>query len=857
MTDDTQTNNAQISAQNAANALQTQKNLQILTALANASTVEEQQAAIKAAINGTTLDNKLHNPTGVPVKQSTDRAVDGNIEYQSDNPNDENYRYADTGYIAGSHKERASIRIKELAKDGITVKATDIEWDEIESNPLIAEDTIKKSNIMGSVDYQALKNQNMEAGTAYLIQKVLASVGSEPYWDVMGFLKNSVSGHRIINGRTENQLKLAEHFNAIPVADRKALARKAYVNGINTLKSRLTENKNILGAKDLVAELKVIANEMAGHNISASDEGLYNQAIAKVAEQKELIEKKSLKFENEYKAAEKLAIDRLDVPKDSAKEQGFVGYIDGSFIAVRRPSSYYARQTSMRSWLADEYPNIKFNKRFVRDIAPVVVDDDIDQYKILVDNVERIILANKLMALVDPLSSLAWISLGERFWNIIELQSDAFIKHANMAIRGKYDDWALTIKPETGQSGENGNQKGKKKKTFELIVAENIERIGGDPVTINSTKELKDTFGFRDIQSGNWVLKDKTSAKFHVENAAAAMMDLSDIVGIDPKSLAFGGRLALSLGARGTTGALAHYEPVQRVINITKMKGGGSLGHEWFHAIDNILGEVLGVDGATGAGKYLSIDPMMVVDKSANLSVAFAQLQETMVTGDFRAPEVFKITDRDVELALLNIKQDSTRLAKLIFDAKDATEAVNIVDSKLTSPYRSKRRKSHNQWRKVAVAFFNQDKVGEPIVLNTGEPVSEFYANAKKLDAGRSKSYWSTTHEMAARAFQAYLEDSLKEQGRRNDYLSYGADNALYGGTHKAYPNGNERKKINEAFKNLFEVIKIERIFENAMDDQIIMDSIFGTFGVCFDEGNLEFNKLFADSSMVEGWERH
>lgn len=87
----------------------------------------------------------------------------------SDNPNDGNYRYANTGYIAGSQKERASSRIKDLAKEGITVKATDIEWGQIEADALVAEDVIKKANMVGNVDYQVLKDQDVEAGTAYLI----------------------------------------------------------------------------------------------------------------------------------------------------------------------------------------------------------------------------------------------------------------------------------------------------------------------------------------------------------------------------------------------------------------------------------------------------------------------------------------------------------------------------------------------------------------------------------------------------------------------------------------------------------------------------------------------------------------
>lgn len=776
-------------------------------------------------------------------------APQGADDDYSDNPNDENYRYADTGYIAGSHKEKASSRIKDLAKDGVTVKATDIEWDEIEADPLLAEDVIKKSNILGNVDYQALRDKDVEAGTAFMIQKVFSSIAADPHWDIKTFLKNSNSGRRIIGGRTDNQLRIGAYYNAIPIAEQKALARKAYVNGINTLKSRLTDNTNIVTTKDLIAELKAIAGELAGHTVSALDEGEYNSAVTKVNDHREYIENKSLEFEQEYKEAEKTALETLNVPSDTTKEQVYVEYIGGSFKASRSRGSYYARQSSMTSWLADKHPSIEFNKRFARDIAPVVTNEDISKHKTLIDDVERIALSNKLAALSDPMSSLAWVSLGERFWSIVELTSGAFVKHVNLAINGKYNDWDLTIKANTTSdaTAENKDEKkGKKKTTFELIVADNIERIGGNPVTIRSTEELKDVFGFRDIQSGNWVLKDKASAKFHVENAAASMMDLSDIVGIDHKSLAFGGRLALALGARGSKGALAHYEPVQRVINITKMKGGGSLGHEWFHAIDNILGEVLGADGATGSGKYLSIDPMIVVEKSSKLSVAFAQLQEVMKTGDVKSPEIFRITDRDVELAILNIKENSSALGKLIFNAKDATEAVNIVDSKFGS-VRSKRSKNHSQWRKVAVAFFSQDKVGEAIILNVGEKTSEFYANSKKLDAERSKPYWSTTHEMAARAFQAFLEDSLKDRDRRNDYLSYGADNSLYGGTHQAYPEGDERKRINLVFKNLFEVIKSEKIFENASADQAMMDSIFGAPSILFDEEQLELNKLFAD----------
>ena len=154
---------------------------------------------------------------------------------------------------------------------------------------------------------------------------------------------------------------------------------------------------------------------MAGYTISSLDEVQYNQVVLKETEQREFIESKSLNFENEYKMAEKLAMENLNVPEDNTKGQDFVEYIGGSFKVARGRGSYYARQTSMKNWLTEKYPDIAFNKRFARYIVPVVVDADTDKYKELVDDVERIVLANKLLALVDPLSSLAWISLEERF----------------------------------------------------------------------------------------------------------------------------------------------------------------------------------------------------------------------------------------------------------------------------------------------------------------------------------------------------------------------------------------------------------------------------------------------------------
>jgi hypothetical protein len=73
----------------------------------------------------------------------------------------------------------------------------------------------------------------------------------------------------------------------------------------------------------------------------------------------------------------------------------------------------------------------------------------------------------------------------------------------------------------------------------------------------------------------------------------------------------------------------------------------------------------------------------------------------------------------------------------------------------------------------------------------------------KKIDQGRASDYWTTEHEMAARAFSAFVEDKIAEQGNRSDFLSYGADNNLpwYRIFNvRPFPEGKERIDINKAF---------------------------------------------------------
>ena len=116
-----------------------------------------------------------------------------------------------------------------------------------------------------------------------------------------------------------------------------------------------------------------------------------------------------------------------------------------------------------------------------------------------------------------------------------------------------------------------------------------VKREGGSQLTLNShqqaadylTKEAK----VRGIQYGNSMTDDER--KGHLIRSAQALKDLSLATKIPVSKLTLKGTLGLAYGARGKGNASAHYEPSQKVINLTRKSGAGALAHEWAHAVDH------------------------------------------------------------------------------------------------------------------------------------------------------------------------------------------------------------------------------------------------------------------------------
>lgn len=135
----------------------------------------------------------------------------------------------------------------------------------------------------------------------------------------------------------------------------------------------------------------------------------------------------------------------------------------------------------------------------------------------------------------------------------------------------------------------------KKKDVPPVRRSTNDPRIGEDYRNGEdiSPERFSSTFGFRGVQFGNYVEQGRRTADLN--NAFDALTDMAKIIGIPEQAISLNGRLGLAFGARGSGGinaAAAHYEPGNKVINLTKTQGAGSLGHEWFHAMDNYFGNM-------------------------------------------------------------------------------------------------------------------------------------------------------------------------------------------------------------------------------------------------------------------------
>ena len=350
---------------------------------------------------------------------------------------------------------------------------------------------------------------------------------------------------------------------------------------------------------------------------------------------------------------------------------------------------------------------------------------------------------------------------------------------------------------------------------------EHVKRTGPD---YRSGQEITgqhylETFGFRGGEFGNWMNQNDRQASLNM--GFEALKDLASALQISDKDIAYQGTLAIAFGARGSGNAAAHYEPLRKVINLTKMHGAGSLAHEWWHGFDDYLGAQMGAKG------FLSEQP--------RLYPLFQKLIDTMKYKPETPEQAAKRTEAQSERTRKNAASwlDSAVLGSLKrYGNEEQMETYAVLrEAFLSGETGSVERIS--AFKKAVTGRVIPKSERERLELfermlhgiqeqeapQIGRTETDYYRNSVRMgkECEKDGGYWDSNVEMTARAFACYIKDKLPYQ---SDYLAGHADCAvtLVAGKDgkmevlKAYPEGEERKAINAVFDEIMAELKQEQI---------------------------------------------
>lgn len=387
-------------------------------------------------------------------------------------------------------------------------------------------------------------------------------------------------------------------------------------------------------------------------------------------------------------------------------------------------------------------------------------------------------------------------------------------------------DWGNYFK-QAEEDASKPKEKGESTNTvkWERVMPAMITRSGGRKTPVNKPEDMVKNFGFSGVEFGNWV--DDKSGNFHLIKCAEAFQDLADIIGVKDKDVSFNGKLSMAFGARGKGGALAHYEPASKVINITKNGGAGSLAHEWGHSLDNML-----YQESAGHSSLNLASNGMKDQGTPEIKAAYKELMDAIINGNgdghtmvenknnryYSVPTRYKqavesLGYKDAIKTLAKGIAERAETEKQYYEGLRGKYNDDMLDKKIKS-VEMKANKAKSEMVQVC-AYLHEKATGEhldQVPLYTGR--SSYYENSGKV-GGRNSKYWTSNHELFARAFENYVEGKMKTGKVKNDYLVHGT--WFKEGAPVPYPTGSERDKIHACFDKLLEAVRKSGAIQKAL----------------------------------------
>jgi len=366
------------------------------------------------------------------------------------------------------------------------------------------------------------------------------------------------------------------------------------------------------------------------------------------------------------------------------------------------------------------------------------------------------------------------------------------------------------------------------KKRFVPEQLKNVRRDGPDYRRGRDIdgQDYLETFGFKGGEFGNWMSQNDRQASLNM--GFDALKDLADALKISDRDISYQGALSIAFGARGSGNAVAHYEPLRQVINLTKMNGAGSLAHEWWHGLDDYLGTKLGAGGMLSENPRKHplfaklIDTIKYKPETSEQAAARSEAQDARTRRNAESwlkPAVFDYLNRSGDEKALS---EYERL-KTAFLSGEAGIVDKLNDLKKSVTGRVIPKEERDRLHTFEHLLHGIAERPEPVV---GKTPTEYYTNSKRMGEVSEKDggYWDSNTEMTARAFATYIMDTLPG---RSDYLAGHAECAVSFDTDgdgnltilKAYPQGEERGAINAVFDEIVAELKLQHYLTH--DDRV------------------------------------
>lgn len=391
------------------------------------------------------------------------------------------------------------------------------------------------------------------------------------------------------------------------------------------------------------------------------------------------------------------------------------------------------------------------------------------------------------------------------------------------------------------------------------VRVESVEREGiarrmpGEDI---SSERLMTEFGLKGVNFGNWMKTPsaRAEAQLHLNHAFDSFHDLADIMGVPPKALSLNGMLGLAIGAQGAGGTTAaHFMPGVNEINLTRKNGAGSLAHEWAHALDHYFAVQAGLatesspfltehtsakltrkTGRMVGTKYVATEVASYGELRPEIALAFNAIVEAMNKRPASEAEIEVQKKSAAEKTQKNINGWLKAIRSRFIGQEEAFDVLadkvmsgDLGDGKIAanrfvhlSPVlvemRNLYKSAHGRlypldeiqslqaW--IDRAEFSKERAENGVEAVAGvDTKTQFSIDATHLDEEKGgKPYWSTNIEKFARAFDAYISDSLEEKLVKNQYLSH------IGRTGQTVPQGEDRVIINKAFLALVEIVEVK-----------------------------------------------